>query len=71
MVGISGVAMFAYSSGVFMVQLTKEFGWTHTVSDGNRFTAYTLDLVPGDPLSYRFGDEIQKIKPTDLVSGNE
>ncbi len=47
------------------IGFTKNFAWTHTVSAGNRFTAYTLDLVPGDPLSYRFGDETKKIVPTD------
>jgi acyl-homoserine-lactone acylase len=39
------------------IGFTEEFGWTHTVSAGNRFTAYTLDLVPGSPTTYRFGDE--------------
>ena len=28
--------------------------WTHTVSAGKRFTAYTLDLVPGDPTRYLY-----------------
>lgn len=28
MLGISGVAMFAYSSGVFMVEMTRAFGWS-------------------------------------------
>ncbi|MCB0970565.1 MAG: penicillin acylase family protein, partial [Acidimicrobiales bacterium] len=27
------------------IGFTEEFGWTHTVSAGTRFTAYTLDLV--------------------------
>ncbi len=35
--------------------------WSHTVSAGNRFTAYTLDLVPGDPTSYVYGDETRKM----------
>ncbi len=34
------------------IGFTDEFAWTHTVSAGNRFTAYTLDLVPGTPTSY-------------------
>lgn len=38
------------------IGFTEEFGWTHTVSAGNRFTAYTLDLVPGKPTSYRYDD---------------
>ena len=31
------------------IGFTDEFAWTHTVSAGNRFTAYTLDLDPDDP----------------------
>ena len=36
------------------IGFTDTFAWTHTVSAGNRFTAYTLDLVPGKPTSYRY-----------------
>lgn len=39
------------------IGFTEEFGWTHTVSAGNRFTAYTLDLVPGKPTAYRYDDQ--------------
>jgi len=35
--------------------------WSHTVSAGNRFTAYTLKLVPGDPTSYIYGDTTRKM----------
>ena len=28
--------------------------WTHTVSAGERFTLYTLNLAPGDPLKYLY-----------------
>jgi len=35
--------------------------WSHTVSAGTRFTAYTLDLVPGDPTSYKYGNETRKM----------
>ena len=45
------------------IGFTEKFGWTHTVSAGNRFTAYRLSLVPGDPTSYRYGDEVRKITP--------
>ena len=38
------------------IGFTDEFGWTHTVSAGNRFTAYTLELVPGKPTSYVYDD---------------
>lgn len=39
------------------IGFTEEFGWTHTVSAGNRFTGYTLDLVPGKPTTYRYDDQ--------------
>lgn len=56
------------------IGFTEEFAWTHTVSAGNRFTAYTLDLVPGKPTSYKYDDtekamtsrdEIVKVKGAD------
>ncbi|MHB1137964.1 MAG: penicillin acylase family protein [Microthrixaceae bacterium] len=45
----------------------EEFGWTHTVSDGARFTAYTLDLVPGSPTTYRYGDGTRELQPEEIV----
>lgn len=36
------------------IGFTSEFAWTHTVSAGHRFTAYSLDLQPGNPTSYRY-----------------
>ena len=39
------------------IGFTDSFAWTHTVSAGNRFTAYTLDLDPEDPTSYLFDGE--------------
>ena len=38
------------------IGFTDSFAWTHTVSAGNRFTAYTLDLVPGSPTTYKYDD---------------
>lgn len=49
------------------IGFTKTFGWTHTVSAGNRFTAYKLDLVAGDPTSYHYGDTTRKITSTDIT----
>lgn len=43
------------------IGFTDTFGWSHTVSAGNRFTAYTLDLVDGDPTSYHYGDETREM----------
>lgn len=49
------------------IGFTDTFGWTHTVSNGNRFTAYLLDLVPGDPTSYVYGDEVRQMVPTEIT----
>ena len=34
------------------IGFTDSFAWSHTVSAGHRFTAYTLDLDPADPRRY-------------------
>ncbi|HEX6418267.1 MAG TPA: penicillin acylase family protein, partial [Acidimicrobiales bacterium] len=47
------------------IGFTDSFAWSHTVSAGNRFTAYRLDLVPGSPTSYRYGDEAREMTPTE------
>ena len=41
-----------------------DVAWTHTVSKGHRFTMARLDLVPGSPTTYRFGDEERRMTPT-------
>jgi acyl-homoserine-lactone acylase len=46
------------------IGFTKNFGWTHTVSAGNRFTAYKVSLVPGSPTTYRYGTETREMTPT-------
>lgn len=48
------------------IGFTEDFAWSHTVSAGNRFTAYLLDLVPGDPTSYRYGDEVRQMVPKEI-----
>jgi acyl-homoserine-lactone acylase len=41
------------------IGFTEGVAWTHTVSAGNRFTAYILDLAPGRPTSYLVdGEEV-------------
>lgn len=39
------------------IGFNRDVAWTHTFSAGHRFVLYQLDLVPGDPTSYRFGEE--------------
>src|SRR5215207_5632084 len=49
------------------IGFTENFGWTHTVSAGNRFTAYRLDLVPGSPTTYRYGDGQREMTSRDVT----
>jgi acyl-homoserine-lactone acylase len=52
---IYGVAL----GGLPGVQIgfNRNIAWTHTVSDGRRFTLYELQLVAGKPTTYKYGDE--------------
>jgi len=49
------------------IGFTDSFAWTHTVSAGARFTAYTLDLVPGDPTSYLVDGEPRAMTGREVV----
>ncbi len=46
---------------------TDEFAWTHTVSAGNRLTAYKLALAPGDPTAYVIDGETEKMTSKDVT----
>ena len=37
----------------------KDTAWSITISNGHRFTAYTLDLVEGNPTAYHYDDEVR------------
>ena len=52
---VAGVSL----SGAMGVQIgfNQNLAWTHTTSPSNQFVMYILDLVPGDPTRYFFGDE--------------
>ena len=43
------------------VGFNEHIAWTHTVSDGNRFVVYDLDLSSGDPTHYRYDDETREM----------
>ena len=47
LLGLPGVAL----------GFNESVAWTHTVSAGQRFTLYSLDLVPGEPTSYFYDGE--------------
>ena len=57
LVGIPGVA----------IGFNDAVAWTHTVSAGERFTLYSVDLVPGDPTRYRYGDEDRQMTAVDVA----
>jgi acyl-homoserine-lactone acylase len=63
-VDVYGVTLLG--SPAVNIGFTEGVAWSHTVSAGGRFTAYTLDLVPGDPTSYRYGDEVRQMTSTDV-----
>ncbi len=48
------------------IGFTEKVAWTHTVSTALRFTMFRLDLVAGDSLSYRLGDEVRAIEPINV-----
>jgi acyl-homoserine-lactone acylase len=50
-----------------LIGFNDAVAWTHTVSAGNRFTLYGLDLVPGDPTSYVYGDETRAMTGEDIT----
>ena len=52
---VYGVSLLG--SPAINIGFTDGVAWSATVSAGRRFTAYTLDLVPGDPTRYRYGDD--------------
>lgn len=50
-----------------LIGFNDAVAWTHTVSAGNRMTLYELDLVPGDPTSYRYGDTTREMTSVDIT----
>ncbi len=44
-----------------------DVAWAHTFSRGNRFTLAKLALVPDDPTSYRYGDEVRAMTSADVA----
>ncbi len=57
-----------YGAGVgglpgVQIGFNNRVAWTHTVSPGARFTFGRLQLVPGQPTSFHFGDRILQMQP--------
>ncbi len=58
LVGIPGI----------LIGFNEDLAWTHTFSvEGNRFTLYTVDLVPGEPTQYYYGESIREMTPRDYT----
>ena len=57
LIGAPGVQM-GFNEGV---------AWAHTFSRGNRFTLAKLELVPGHPTSYRYGDEVRELTSREVA----
>ncbi|MCU1370966.1 MAG: hypothetical protein JWO77_2160 [Ilumatobacteraceae bacterium] len=60
---VYGVALLG-APGVQM-GFNAHVAWAHTFSRGSRFTLAQLDLVPGSPTSYRYGDEVREMTAHD------
>lgn len=58
-----GVALLG-TPGVQM-GFNAHIAWAHTFSRGHRFVLCRLDLVDGEPTSYRYGDEQRAMTPTE------
>ncbi|HFE44268.1 MAG TPA: acylase, partial [Nannocystis exedens] len=58
LVGIPGV----------LIGFNESLAWTHTFSvEGNRFTLYTVDLVPGEPTRYYYGESVRDMTSRDYT----
>lgn len=49
------------------VGFSEQVAWTRTVSAGRRVVGYRYELAPGDPTSYRYGNEIEAMEPIDVT----
>lgn len=51
------------------IGFTEGVAWTHTVSAGRRFTAYEMELAPGDPTAYVLDGETIPMESQDISVG--
>jgi predicted MFS family arabinose efflux permease len=68
LLGIAGSAIFAYSNGVFMIEMTKEFGWSRT-EFSSAFAVQTVLGLVIMPLAGRLTDRIgpRKVVLTGII----
>jgi len=48
------------------IGFTENIAWSHTVSTALRFTMFRLDLVAGNPMAYRVGDDVHNIEAIEV-----
>lgn len=48
------------------IGFTENVAWSHTVSTALRFTMFRLDLVAGNPMAYRLGDDVHNIEALEV-----
>ncbi len=49
------------------IGFNDKIAWSHTVSTALRFTFFRLDLVAGDTMRYKLGDEERAIEPVEVA----
>ena len=49
------------------IGFTKDIAWSHTVSTALRFTFFRLELLDGNNMVYRLGDEERTIEPIEVA----
>lgn len=50
-----------------LIGFNENVAWTHTVSAGNRMTLYELNLAPGEPTTYVYGDSSRAMTSTEIT----
>lgn len=64
---IEPVDLYAYARSIAVYASAAAISISLRLPAGNRFTAYRLELVDGDPTSYRYGDEEREMTSTDIT----
>jgi acyl-homoserine-lactone acylase len=63
-IDVMGVGLI--STARIAIGFTEHVAWSHTVSTALRFTMFRLDLVPGNAMAYRLGDEVHDIEAREI-----
>ena len=61
---VMGVGLITTSR--IAIGFTEHVAWSHTVSTALRFTMFQLDLVPGNTMAYRVGDDVHDIEAIEV-----